>query len=162
MLRTLAACCVAMLVARADPPVGVRPPPDPRDFACAHSFRGQPAPVDLGSHPDARTFRAQLREQARRPADFAGYYVAASWGCGSPCQRWALIDQRDGKVYFAPFTTAVGARFSLASRLFVADAPEDIAAYEAASSPAPTPGDSIFATTYWEWDEVRKEFRQLH
>lgn len=133
-------------------------PPRPADFPCALTFRGPPAPVDLASHPEARTFRTELRAQARRPADFAGCYVAASWGCGSPCQQWALIDVRDGKVYFAPFTTAVGARFSLASRLFVADPPEEITRSQAAGAAS---SDLPLTPSYWEWQEDRKRFVEI-
>ena len=137
------------------------PAPNPEDFACSYVFSLTPVSVDLASHPQARTFRSELGEQARRSADFAGYYVAASWGCGSPCQQWALIDSRDGKVYFAPFTTALGGRFSLNSRLFIADAPEEISAYYRESGGKEPKDEPLFATTYWEWIEARKEFQRV-
>ena len=95
--------------------------PNESDYACPDTFHGKPAQVDLGSSAEGRNFRTELTAASKKPADFAGFYVAASWGCGSPCQQWALIDLRDGKVYFAPFTTSLGGSYSINSRLFVAD-----------------------------------------
>ena len=143
-------------------------PPKPEDYPCVLLFKAKSAPVDLSSHPRARTFRTQLREQSSKPADFAGYYVAANWGCGSPCQQWALIDLRDGKVYFAPFSTAFGGSHSVNSRLFVADPPENFKEYfddlkKAGAAPDPLE-EEIFNpkyTTYWEWNEKDKKFVQI-
>jgi hypothetical protein len=83
--------------------------------------------------------------------------VAASWGCGSPCQQWAFIDLRDGKVYFAPFTTSLGGTYSINSRLFVADPSKAIAELrkEAATSDFP------LQTSYWEWHETEKKFYKI-
>lgn len=146
----------------------VSPAPKHEDFTCFFKFIGKPSAVDLTSHPRAITFRTELREQSAKPADFAGYYVAANWGCGSPCQEWALIDLRDGKVYFAPFTTALGGRYVVNSRLFIADAPEDIEEYykefQKSGVELPPPADRLFSpdyTTYWEWKEKEKRFLEI-
>jgi len=127
------------------------------DYPVNETFRGQPKPVDLNSHLKAREYRTRLREAATGKPSFAAYYIVAEWGCGSPCQQVALIDARSGAVYFAPFTTALGNRHRLNSRLFIADAPEDISAYYEGKIPK----DPLFSTTYWLWDETTKQFRLL-
>ena len=127
------------------------------DYPVNAVFRGQPTPVDLNSHPDARKYRTRLREAVKGKPSFAGYYIVAEWGCGSPCQQVALIDARTGAVHFAPFSTALGNQHRLNSRLFIADAPEDISAYYEGK----TPKEPLFSTTYWLWDEPARQFRPL-
>lgn len=62
-----------------------------------------PAPVDLRS-PDARMFRTRLREAARAAAtygpNFAGHYALATWGCGTGCLNWGIVDLKTGRVTF--------------------------------------------------------------
>jgi hypothetical protein len=70
------------------------------DYPAAKVAIAHPPPVDV-SGKDAREFRTRLREAAKRGADFAGHYTIASWGCGTGCLGWAVIDQKTGKVTFA-------------------------------------------------------------
>lgn len=67
--------------------------------------------VDLTSHKQARLFRTNLRNAARDGVNFAGRYVLAGWGCGTNCSEWAIIDGRNGKVYFPDELTGVGFGF---------------------------------------------------
>ncbi len=69
------------------------------DYSAVKEFHGQPASVDLLSHPDARKFRTRLREAAREGPNFAGFYKLVSWGCGNECQISLIIDLITGKVY---------------------------------------------------------------
>ena len=48
----------------------------------------------------ARLFRTRLREGAARGPDFADHFTVATWGCGSACVDWAIIDARSGRVSF--------------------------------------------------------------
>lgn len=67
-------------------------------------------------------FRTVIREgYESHSVNFAGHLVAISWGCGAPCQGWALVDVRNGIVYMVPFATAGGAALRPDGRLFVAD-----------------------------------------
>ena len=81
------------------------------------------APPDLSSHPDAKTFAAALREGAAQGVNFAGHYTLVMWGCGSPCNRLALIDRWTGAVYLPPVGPALGAQFRADSTLLIADPP---------------------------------------
>jgi hypothetical protein len=132
--------------------------PNESDYACPDTFHGKPAQIDLGSSAEARNFRTELTAASKKPADFAGFYVAASWGCGSPCQQWALIDLRDGKVYFAPFTTSLGGSHSISSRLFVADPSKAVTEFRKNEA---TPGDFPLQTSYWKWQESEKKFSKI-
>jgi hypothetical protein len=100
-----------------------------QDFSITNIFKGKPAAVDLSSHPQARTYRTQLRRQAAEGPNFAGHYKIAIWGCGSSCQAFAIVDSQTGRVYFPPdlpFVSYVtwygddfGLQFRLDSRLLV-------------------------------------------
>ncbi len=90
-------------------------------------FFGKPASVNLRSHPMARKYRTMLRQAVREDGiNFAGHYIATTWGCGTQCQYVAIIDARNGKVYFAPFNTGYGISFRLNSRLLITEPPEKL------------------------------------
>jgi hypothetical protein len=64
-------------------------------------WRGKMAPLDLRSHPLARTFRTRLREDMKTEGvNFAGHYTLATAGCGTGCSINAIIDARTGRAYF--------------------------------------------------------------
>jgi hypothetical protein len=60
-----------------------------------------PAPPRL-SDPRARRFRTVLREAAKEGPNFNGHYRVVSWGCGTNCIEWAVIDLAGGDVWMAP------------------------------------------------------------
>ena len=94
-------------------------------YPAAAPFKGKPAAVNLASHRDARTFRTRLREAPAQGPNFAGHMIVATWGCGTSCQTVALIDARNGRVYFGP-TASLGVKHRLDSRLLVVNPPEEI------------------------------------
>jgi hypothetical protein len=56
--------------------------------------------IDFKNSPGAGTFRTRLREALAGGVNFAGHYVVAGWGCGTGCISGAIIDTRNGRVYF--------------------------------------------------------------
>ncbi len=96
------------------------------DYPVRRKFHGTPAKVNLRSRPKARMFRTMLRQGAKDGPNFAGYYTVVSWGCGSDCMQVAVVDCRNGRVHFAPFTVSPGIRadYRLDSRLLIANPPE--------------------------------------
>ncbi len=56
--------------------------------------------VNLKSNKDARRFRTNLRNAAKEGVNFAGHYILTTWGCGTNCSMSAIIDARNGKVFF--------------------------------------------------------------
>lgn len=93
--------------------------------ALGDSYDGKIAEVDLNSHPDARMFRTALWEGVKNGPNFAFYYTIVMWGCGSECHDFAIVDVRDGKVYFPDFGFRWGLEFVEYSNLLIAD-PYDI------------------------------------
>jgi hypothetical protein len=77
------------------------------DFAVTELFAGTPAPVVLASSR-ARQFRTVLTDEAKNAPNFAGHYRVATWGCGSDCHAFAIIDAVAGSVYFKPEALWVG------------------------------------------------------
>lgn len=82
---------------------GANPRALPRfeDFPVDEVFDRTPAPVVLAA-ARARQFRTVLREEAGRGPNFSGHYRVATWGCGSDCHAFAIIDAATGTVYFKP------------------------------------------------------------
>jgi len=56
--------------------------------------------INFKASPDARTFKTRLTEALKGDVNFAGHYVVAGWGCGTGCISGAIIDARDGRVYW--------------------------------------------------------------
>jgi len=84
-----------------------KPLPRFEHYPVKENFRGKSAPVKLTSSR-ARLFRTMLRDNAKNGVNFAGHYIAATWGCGSACWSFAIIDARTGQVYFIPSLLTVG------------------------------------------------------
>lgn len=63
-------------------------------------YRGATTAPRLAPGTAAWRFRTRIREAAQQPANFAGHYVLASWGCGAECLSFAIIDRKTGAVYF--------------------------------------------------------------
>ena len=114
--------------------------------------------VDWASHPDAKIFRTRLREAIGQKPDFAGHYKVATWGCGTMCQTTALIDARDGKVYFAPFTSLPGVEHRANSRLLVENPAAEVKAYVKDSGESKP---KWLETIYWQWVEKSKSFEKI-
>jgi hypothetical protein len=72
------------------------------DMAVAEKFNGRPAPVKL-STAEARRYRTVIRQGAREGPNFAGHYTIATWGCGSGCVQFAIVDAKTGAVYLPRF-----------------------------------------------------------
>ncbi|GAA5175527.1 hypothetical protein GCM10025771_07940 [Niveibacterium umoris] len=50
----------------------------------------------------AKKYRTVITQQSRQDPDFAGHYRVATWGCGTDCHGFAIINKRNGKVYTVP------------------------------------------------------------
>src|SRR5688572_16043214 len=101
--------------------------------------------------PEVHHFRTRIREGSQGEPDFAGRFRVVSWGCGSNCHVYALVDKRTGKVYMAPAVAALDAEYRLNSGLFVLDPPRLI---EESGSP-------LYATVSLVWDETSGMLRPI-
>lgn len=67
--------------------------------------------VDLSSNKNARMYRTNLRNAAKGGVNFAGHFIVTSWGCGTNCNEGAIIDARNGKVFFPTQLAGFGVGF---------------------------------------------------
>ncbi|MCC2613314.1 hypothetical protein [Neorhizobium petrolearium] len=66
-------------------------------------YAGPSAPLRLATQDD-REFATRLQEGAKRPVNFAGHHILATWGCGAECLGGAVIDARTGTVAWLPYS----------------------------------------------------------
>lgn len=86
-------------------------------YAVRENYKGKVASVKLTSS-SARMYRTMLRQNAKQGVNFAGQFILATWGCGSDCHSFAIIDAKTGAVYFSPLISFVGGqRFQEEDRL---------------------------------------------
>lgn len=64
--------------------------------------------VNLKSHKYANTFRTNLRNAAQEGVNFAGHFILTTWGCGTNCSQTAIIDARNGRVFFPDQLQEIG------------------------------------------------------
>lgn len=64
--------------------------------------------VNLKSHKYANTFRTNLRSAAKERVNFAGHFILTTWVCGTNCSQTAVIDARDGRVFFPDQLPEIG------------------------------------------------------
>ena len=73
-------------------------------------FESYPADIiDVSSTPKlklhskhARQYKTMIAEAASEPANFAGHYRVATWGCGTDCHGFAILNKLTGDVYTLP------------------------------------------------------------
>jgi hypothetical protein len=86
------------------------PPGSPfrfEDFATNVETVASPASPIL-SFPKARRYRTILRRASSEAPNFAGHYRVVTWGCGTCCSEFAILDLRSGEAWFAPFFNGCG------------------------------------------------------
>lgn len=94
ILSALTSCIVAVCAfgqASREPKFKTYPATVENKRARSINFKGDPA---------ARTMRTRLSEALSDGVNFAGHYIVAGWGCGTGCISGAVIDARNGKVYW--------------------------------------------------------------
>src|SRR3954451_8378561 len=66
-------------------------------------YRKKAAPVKILTAEDGQ-FRTRIREGATKGPNFAGHFTVVSWGCGSGCLSFVVVDAASGKVnWSSPF-----------------------------------------------------------
>lgn len=48
---------------------------------------------------DARNFRTRISAWSKEEPNFAGHFIMATWGCGTNCTQFTIIDASTGKVF---------------------------------------------------------------
>lgn len=76
----------------------------------------------------ARQYKTVITLAMTKPANFSGHYRVVTWGCGTDCRGFAIINKRSGVVYTLPGVEYVAGvmgneeerlDFRIESRLFV-------------------------------------------
>lgn len=91
-------------------------------------YEGKPTKVDFSTYPEAKMFRTTITEQALKGPNFAGHYTFATWGCGTSCLMYAIIDSISGKVVLmnGPYEEEqLTPHFDINSRLLVLNSKDD-------------------------------------
>ena len=65
-------------------------------------YEGEIAKLNFKSHSNVSLFKTRLEEGLAGGVNFSSSFIVVTWGCGSSCQQLAIINARDGNVYF-PF-----------------------------------------------------------
>ncbi|MCB9813203.1 MAG: hypothetical protein H6772_02220 [Pseudomonadales bacterium] len=86
-------------------------------------FEGEPKLVNFESNPDAKLFRTTITNQVAEGANFAGHYTMATWGCGTNCIGYAIVDVLTGDIIdyvpYYPSQTITGFGFSIDKNILV-------------------------------------------
>lgn len=74
------------------------------DYAVASNAKTTPrtAKAPILDTKISRLYRTVIRTEFQEPANFAGHYRVAIWGCGSDCRNFAILDKETGRVYTMP------------------------------------------------------------
>src|SRR6267142_7053945 len=99
LLLALGACQL-LFAQTSDRVINAKNPPRFDDYP-AEVWNGVPPPVKLTTRSE-RMFVTRLTEAGKGPADFAGRYKFAGWGCGSVCAAGAIVDLQTGIVFPPP------------------------------------------------------------
>ncbi|MCA8036191.1 hypothetical protein LGM46_24785 [Burkholderia arboris] len=67
----------------------------------------KPAAAPRLAGSEARRYRTVIRDAFAQPANFAGHYRVAIWGCGTDCRNFAILDKNTGATYAMPGVTAI-------------------------------------------------------
>ncbi|AOJ31630.1 hypothetical protein [Burkholderia metallica] len=62
----------------------------------------KPAAAPRLTSKEARLYRTVIRDEFTQPANFAGHYRVAIWGCGTDCRNFAIVDKYTGATYTMP------------------------------------------------------------
>ena len=133
------------------------------DYPVDEVFTGEPADVDLDSHPEAETYRTALTRGAREGGEstlFAGHYRIVVIGCGTSCKEVWAVDLEDGSVH-SLFTASYGVAFRPDSRLIIQNDP---ATYEGFLDEMSVAEVEQLMTTYGPprfWVEKDRTFEQI-
>ncbi|WP_041490636.1 hypothetical protein [Burkholderia cepacia] len=66
-----------------------------------------PATAPRLNSKEARLYRTVIRDEFTQPANFAGHYRVAIWGCGTDCRNFAIVDKYSGATYTMPRVRAI-------------------------------------------------------
>jgi hypothetical protein len=67
-------------------------------YRVAATYNGKPRAPILATALD-RKYRTVIREAADAGTNFSGHFAIATWGCGTGCQDFVMIDLKTGAIF---------------------------------------------------------------
>lgn len=106
-------------------------------------FEGAPAQVNFSRFPEAKRYYTVITESAASGPNYAGHFTFVSWGCGTGCFQYAIVDSITGDIiafndnptefFVYPFSDASHQTFSIDNRWLVFNAKNPLAMRDALS-----------------------------
>ena len=100
-------------------------PPKFSDYPAVSEYAGESANLILDTQ-EAVDYKTRLDAALQQLPEFAGEYVAATWGCGTSCTVTSFVNKRTGKLLNESFGGESGpfiVKYKLDSNLLVAQGP---------------------------------------
>ena len=69
-----------------------------RDRLSVDRYEGAPKPVNFNTWPEAEKYTTVINQAVSSGPNFAGHFTLASWGCGTDCFGYALVDTVTGNI----------------------------------------------------------------
>jgi hypothetical protein len=123
------------------------------DFKTEYKETAQKAAIDFNSNPNGKGFKTAITDSYKlSEVNFSGYYIIATWGCGTACINGVMVDVRDGKIYDLPADEngeGIGNAYESdkSSSLLITSI-----------SGVPLGDDIEKEENYWKWNETNKKF----
>ena len=94
-------------------------------------YEGIPTKVNFSSLPEAKKYSTAITIGASYGPNFAGHFTFASWGCGTGCGGYAIVDSITGNIVeYIPFNPDSNSHdYNEASRIFIENPKEDFEKY---------------------------------
>ncbi len=61
-------------------------------------YEGVVIPVDFSSMPEAKLFYTRITETVKDGPNFAKHFTLVSWGCGTDCFGYSIVDTNTGAI----------------------------------------------------------------
>lgn len=94
-----------------------------REKANISKWDGKISRVNYSTLTQASLFRTAINEQVAEGPNFAGHYRVVSWGCGTECLGYAVVDVVDGNIVeyvpYMEFQASTGLDYTIDDSLLV-------------------------------------------
>jgi hypothetical protein len=126
------------------------------DYPATIKFNGKPAAPNFNTNTKARMYRTVITEEATEGPNFAGGFTLISYGCGTNCHLYTILNAKTGAVVsYNEMSSAQGEDIRLDSRLIVLEPPEIL--FEMFGKDAP----DYFQTSYYYLTEDGKKIVKI-
>ena len=132
----------------------VRLQPDPVTI-----YNGKPAKVDFSKDLSYKTYHTEITTQAAEGPNFAGHYTLVSWGCGTGCMVYIILDAVTGKIAYIPEKALLYSypSHTLESRMLIFNPKANYSDFEGKTLPEILKennyGEARWSRDYYEFDD---------